>query len=96
MRDLVKLLRILSAVKKVGDELGAKPTPKIADKAIKQLTKLKAQASGLNSLPQSQTVVDNLDLYIAAIEQIKAGNGKAAEKLLTDAAENWTEFLKEV
>lgn len=94
MRDHKKFMQIVSQVEKIGNKLGANPTPRAADKAIAKLIKKKTELKRLKSTPLTAVFAENLDIYIAALKQAKEGNNRAAEKLLKTARRNWAEFLR--
>jgi hypothetical protein len=94
MQDHKKFMQIVSQVEKIGNKLGANPTPKAADKAIAKLMKKKTELKRLKSTPLTAVFAENLDIYIAALKQAKEGNHSATEKLLKAARRNWAEFLR--
>lgn len=94
-RQLKKLLRALEKVGQTGEMLAKNPTPAMADKAIKQLTERKKEISKMTSLPHTRQIVEILDLYLKAINEVKNGNNQSAKWLSAIAARKADEVIKE-
>ena len=94
-RQLKKLSRALEKVSQTGEMLAKNPTPDMADKAIKQLTERKKEISKMTSLPHTRQIVEILDLYLKAINEVKNGNNQSAKWLSAIAARKAEEVIKE-